>query len=345
MQLVVALLIALICGILSIVVIFGLVSTFSQNQETIRQQAAEEVETLKTQLDRLKSQSEAAMQKQATVVVASDTLTQGVPITSNLMELQTVAVSDVPPGAFQSLDAVVGRVANQTIPAGAALTAANLTKPSSVYELPAGYRAMAIAVDSVGGLGGEIQPGVYVDVMTTLEGGKDLPPVSRTLLQRARVLNIAADTGHKTGNSGGMASFSGSAGGGKSGPPASQYLVTLAVRPAEAEKLALAQQLGTFHLALRSFQDQSTMALPGSQFHQLSGGPSPQTSASKAAKANNAAPHTKAAPPRAPSLPSFQSLMGQQYPAASSAHLPPSMPYQMEIVKGANSETVTLQAQ
>ena len=114
--------------------------------------------------------------------------------------------------------------------------------PSIAYLLPDGMRAAAVRINDVSGVAGFIQPMDTVDVLITrqLSGGAN-QQVTDVLLQAVKV--IAIDQNAQ----------------GADGKPVVAKTATLEVNPMDAQKLALAQQVGQLSLVLRKpGQEQDT---------------------------------------------------------------------------------------
>jgi pilus assembly protein CpaB len=105
--------------------------------------------------------------------------------------------------------------------------------------LPAGMRATSVSINDVSGVAGFIQPNDSVDVLITRSvAGRD-DQVTDVLMQNIRVLAI------------------GQTAKGADGKPIQAKTATLLVDQLGAQKLALAQQVGTLSLVLRKPGDQT----------------------------------------------------------------------------------------
>jgi pilus assembly protein CpaB len=151
-------------------------------------------------------------------------------------------VGAAPTGAFRSLEEVVGdgrRVALTPILPNEPILAGRISGPGGRATLAGvirpGMRASTIRVDDVMGVAGFVLPGDFVDVLLTRPDGADRE-VMRTdlLLQGVRILAVdqLADQAKDS--------------------PVVAKAATIEVTPAQAQKLALAGQVGTLALALRS---------------------------------------------------------------------------------------------
>ena len=149
-------------------------------------------------------------------------------------------------------DALVGHVVRYAIAAGMPVTRENLVAPGErgflAAALSPGMRAVTVPVNSVTGIAGFVFPGDRVDLIVNHkveDASRQKRLASETVVRNLRVL--AVDTRTAPGN-------------GTDGDPTPRpgKTVTLEVTPRTAEKIALAQSLGTLSLALRSLETEST---------------------------------------------------------------------------------------
>jgi pilus assembly protein CpaB len=142
---------------------------------------------------------------------------------------------------------LLGTVVRNEITAGQPITQGALIKPGERGFLAAalgpGMRAVSVDVSATSGVGGFIFPGDRVDVMLTQEvSGEGTPlKVTETVLRNVRVLAVDKRT-YAVGPDG-KPLF------GKS------KLVTFEATPKIAEKIQVAQAIGSISLALRSIAD------------------------------------------------------------------------------------------
>ena len=144
---------------------------------------------------------------------------------------------------------LLGTVVRNTITAGQPLTKGALVGPNDRGFLAAalgpGMRAVTVPVSTTSGVAGFIFPGDRVDMVLTQDvaGGGDGPPlkVSETIIRNLRVL--ATDQRIDSKNEEGKTEVKTFA------------TVTFEATPRIAEKIAVAQSLGTLSLALRSIAD------------------------------------------------------------------------------------------
>jgi pilus assembly protein CpaB len=109
------------------------------------------------------------------------------------------------------------------------------TNASIAALLPDGMRAASVRINDVSGVAGFVQPNDSVDVLITRQfsGGGSSQQVTDVLLQDVRVIAIGQNTQ------------------GAGGKPVVARNATLEVDPLAAQKLALAQEIGSLGLVLR----------------------------------------------------------------------------------------------
>jgi pilus assembly protein CpaB len=167
-----------------------------------------------------------------------------------------VTVLNVPVGAMVAKGVVtnpqdaVGHIANQKMYAGEWILTQKLgvdkdkNKQSIEGLLSKGYRAMRLPVTAVTGLLGILNPGDHVDIISVFESADSKRMVSRIILQDVPVLSI------------GQINRMGRVEKEKNKPNLElmedKSMVTLDLKSAQAEQLALAMNVGAIHLILRN---------------------------------------------------------------------------------------------
>jgi pilus assembly protein CpaB len=144
---------------------------------------------------------------------------------------------------------LLGTVVRYAITAGQPVTRGSLVGPQDrgflAAALGAGMRAITVPVNTATGVAGFVFPGDHVDLVLTqqVEGGGDGPPlkVSETIIRNVRVLATDQRVSEKDED-------------GKTQVRTFSN-VTVEVTPRIAEKIAVAQSLGTLSLSLRSLAD------------------------------------------------------------------------------------------
>lgn len=177
------------------------------------------------------------------IAVANMPLGFGSDITPDKVRFVDFPRAALPPGAFtnaaQLMPAGKKRVALMPIAVNEPILASKISAEgqgaSIAALLPPGKRAAAVRINDVSGVAGFVQPNDSVDVLVTREipGGERNAQLTDILLQNARV--IAIDQQAKNAD----------------GTPKVAKTATLEVDPLEAQKLALAQEVGSLSLVLR----------------------------------------------------------------------------------------------
>lgn len=177
------------------------------------------------------------------VVIAAKDLDIGTKLNETNLILADWPKANVPKGAFDKVESVVGRVTVTKMIAGKPVVAAELAGEGSgvglVAQIRPGYRAMAIRVDEVIGVGGFILPATFVDVIAVDSRGDQR--VADTILERIPVMAVAQETFVEEGKA------------------RLVRTVTMELTPRQAEKLAAQVNEGPIHLVLRNPTD---MGLP-----------------------------------------------------------------------------------
>ena len=188
---------------------------------------------------------EAAPMPVSQVVVASSDIAFGTELSRAQLTVASWPANTQPPGSFAKLEDVIGkagepRVALRPIVRGEPILAAKVSgfggKATMSAVVPDGKRAFAVRVNDVSGVAGFLVPGDRVDVILTRDPGSQgqQDRVSDMILQNivVRGTDQIADT--------------------ERNKPQVVRTVTLEVTPEEAQKLALATQVGQLSLALRN---------------------------------------------------------------------------------------------
>jgi pilus assembly protein CpaB len=174
------------------------------------------------------------------LAVAAVPLPFGTPITPEKARLVDWPTDSVPPGAVQNMaDLSQGgqpRVVLRPIEPGEPILNSKISgeggRATLSAILPGDKRAVSIRISDVAGVAGFALPGDRVDVILTHADGPS--QVADVILQDIRVIAIDQDPNEQAAN------------------PRLGRTATLEVEPFDGQKLALASQVGTLSLALRS---------------------------------------------------------------------------------------------
>lgn len=187
------------------------------------------------------------------VVVANSDLTLGQPLSNAQLSMVNWPAGSVPPGAFEDIKSLEGRVVRTSVQRGEPILDAKLaplgTKGGLSAVIGQGRRAITVRVNDVVGVAGFALPGNHVDVIVntneTEAKGAGNGSISKIVLEKILVLAVAQqvsrdDTQPKVVNA-----------------------VTLEVTPEQAEKLDVARSVGTLSLVLRNQVDVAAVATGG----------------------------------------------------------------------------------
>lgn len=196
----------------------------------------------------VKQERQARQQQLVRVAVANQNLGFGAQLTPEAVKLANWPADSVPAGAFTDLSKLVGngRVVLRPLVPGEPILASKVSglngRATISANLPEGFRAIAVPINEVAGVGGFALPGDVVDVLVTRQIGGDgangQEKMTTVVVENVQVLAIdqLADNS-KT-------------------EPKVGKTATLQVTPVDAQKLALATQVGTLSLSLRNVQSQ-----------------------------------------------------------------------------------------
>lgn len=192
------------------------------------------------------------------VVAAAENIPLGSTIEQKQLKKVLWPRANVPPGTFTDPGLLVGRTVVSNIVMGEPLMEAKLASSESragvmAYIIPEGHRAMAVAVNDVAGVAGFVLPNSTVDVIVTaaLPRGER---ISKIVLENLRVLAVGQKMEEKEGKA------------------VQVPTVTVSITPAEAEKLALASNVGTLQLLLRGTKDNAPASTRGASTASLLSG-------------------------------------------------------------------------
>lgn len=180
------------------------------------------------------------------IAVASVDVEIGARLQPQMLHLVEWPTGSVPPGAFNDLSSLDGRVVKSSVTRGEPILEGRLAPVGTKGGLSAvvveGKRAITVRVNDVVGVAGFALPGNYVDIMvnTVDEGarrGDQDRSISKIVLERILVLAVAQEANRDETK------------------PKVVNAVTLEVTPQEAEQLDLARSVGTLSLVLRNQVD------------------------------------------------------------------------------------------
>jgi pilus assembly protein CpaB len=141
-------------------------------------------------------------------------------------------------GAFTRIEDVSGRAVIYPVAAQQPLLAGYLAVAGSgiglTGKIPEGMRAASVRCDEIIGVAGFLFPGSHVDVLVTFHNDADGTPGTQIVLQDVEVLTVGQNIEPEPG-----------------GKAEKVDVVTLLLKPQDAQKLVLATTQGTIHFVLR----------------------------------------------------------------------------------------------
>lgn len=206
----------------------------------------------------------AEQQKLARIVVATQPLAFGTKLTPDNVRLQNWPAGSVPQGAFRSISAALkdNRVALRPIVVGEPVLADKVSgtdgRATLAANLPDGARAISVPISETSAVSGFILPATTVDVLLTRqmpgEGADQQDQMVDVVMENVQVLAINQNVDEK------------------SGEPIPGKTATLQTDLYGAQKLTLAQRVGSLSLVLRNVENQTPAALTTVTARDLPGG-------------------------------------------------------------------------
>ena len=200
------------------------------------------------------------------IVVANRDLPYGSNILRDYVDYQNWPKDSLPEGSFTSMDSLLknaegeeeNRFVLRSIVKGEPIFRQKISgfggKPTLSRKISENKRAFSISINDVSGVAGFLLPGDHVDVMLTRkESNKSSKLVTDVILQNIVVLGIDQLTDETRDK------------------PIVARTATVEVAPVQAQKLALAQQIGTLTLSLRHHHNQAEASVSRVSVSDLSG--------------------------------------------------------------------------
>ena len=227
---------ASVAVLLGLVAAFGIWQYLSQTQKKVREVTATRA-----------------------VVIAAKQITAGTKLTDEFLAIKQLPIQTIPKDYPKSFSEIKDRIVKNTIEKDEIINESRLVNKTGgglSVVIPPGCRAITVKVNEVIGIGGFITPGSYVDIVSTYEKNAK-ETFSKTILQNVLVIaagdriydpNVVADPQPKIVNQ-----------------------VTIALKPNDAEKLALASGIGNLQLVLRPFGENVTPVTTGATLEDVYG--------------------------------------------------------------------------
>jgi len=235
---------------------------------------------------------------QVQVAVAARPIPIGSLLTRDMVKVVGWPASAPVAGSFDSPEALLDRGAVVSIAENEPITESKLAPKEAGAGLPptipAGMRAMSVKVNEVIGVAGFAVPGTRVDVLATVGRGQQ-ESATRTVVSNVLVLTAGTRYDQDAPK--------------QDGKPIPTTVVTLAVLPADAERIALAQAEGEVMLALRNPLDDQPTQTSGVRLTGLMAGPGGPP-VEKTVKGRKVVVASKPPAPPAPSVYTVEAIRG-----------------------------------
>ena len=209
-------------------------------------------------------------QDTAKVLVAEEDIPIGLGLTEimdkRLARFQNVPQKYVASGVIDSSKDIDGQVLAFPVQKGEQITADSFkynTKAGLAFAIPKDQVALSISVDEVKGVSGMIKAGDLVDIIATLSGstgaaGDD--DMTKILLQKVKVIAVGNVIAPQEGRADEPKTLTSSGG---SSSDTKKQVVTLALAPADAEKVVFAEEKGSVWLSLLPASELEPVSTPG----------------------------------------------------------------------------------
>ena len=199
------------------------------------------------------------------VLVATRDIPERTMVDESMVKVEDVPASFTQPGVYTRVEEAKGKMTGGVFVRGEQIVGSKIVNSEAELGLavfiPEGKKAVSVAVTDVTGVGGLLVPGNRVDVLGTFSTGNE--SVTTTLLSDVKVLAVNRSLSSVRGNQ--VADRSGRLAENVIGTQEEKMQhVTLAVAIEEAQRLVLAQEVGTVTLVLRAPWDKGS-AIGGRQ--------------------------------------------------------------------------------
>lgn len=286
------------------------------------------------------------------VVAAKQDIPERTVVKEDMLKVVEVPSELVPEGAFRDVADAVDHPTSTAIQQGDIMTSrkvyVDIRMAGFTGIIPPDCRAVTIPINDVTGVSGFAHPGDYVDIMI-ISGTKENGINGRIILQDVLLLGInrtadlpntpTGDSSKKDGDKKDDASAQNVGDVNTKASSDTMATATVALKPADALKLAAASQEGTLYLVLRPFKPRDMYTFD-TDYAGVPQGNGQQTAAPSAPQ--SAPAPAPSAPQSAPSAPSYSGGSGGSGYSApsssgSSASSIPVLGRTIEVIRGVTS--------
>lgn len=209
-------------------------------------------------------------------LVATVNIPKNVKLDETMVKVVQVPRTWRQPGALEKVEEILGQISASPIQKDEQVLLTKLVSLEDAglaFKVPKKKRGIAVAINEVNSVGGHVKPGNYVDILGSFDFGSgekaDLRTV--TLFQNVLVLAVGDDLGQSNPQSLNEAAA------------ADQYVkatsrnngtIVVSLTPLDAQKVTLAQEMGSLSLTLRSlWEEQKFVELEKTSIHTAIGIP------------------------------------------------------------------------
>ena len=286
------------------------------------------------------------------VVAAKQDIPERTVVKEDMLKVVEVPSELVPEGAFHDVADAIDHPTSTAIQQGDIMTSrkvyVDIRMAGFTGIIPPDCRAVTIPINDVTGVSGFAHPGDYVDIMI-ISGTKENGINGRIILQDVLLLGInrtadlpntpTGDSSKKDGDKKDDASAQNVGNVNTKASSDTMATATVALKPADALKLAAASQEGTLYLVLRPFKPRDMYTFD-TDYAGVPQGNGQQTAAPSAPQ--SAPAPAPSAPQSAPSAPSYSGGSGGSGYSApsssgSSASSMPVLGRTIEVIRGVTS--------
>lgn len=289
------------------------------------------------------------------VVAAKQDIPERTVVKEDMLKVVEVPSELVPEGAFRDVADAVDHPTSTAIQQGDIMTSrkvyVDIRMAGFTGIIPPDCRAVTIPINDVTGVSGFAHPGDYVDIMI-ITGTKENGINGRIILQDVLLLGInrtadlpntpTGDSSKKDGDKKDDASAQNVGNVNTKASSDTMATATVALKPADALKLAAASQEGTLYLVLRPFKPRDMYTFD-TDYAGVPQGNGQSASSSSAPSAPQSAPAPSySAPSPTPSAPSTggysaPSSAGSSGSSGDSASSMPVLGRTIEVIRGVTS--------
>ncbi len=205
----------------------------------------------------LRNQQPAAVEETAPVWVAMADIKSEELLSAQNLKLEQWPKEKIPQGSLNKLEDVDGKRLRAAVYQGEPILEQKLAghEGTAGSKIPKGFRLYTVQADGMSSHGGLLHPGDRVDLLLFITRGNSMMDAStKTILQDVRVFAVN-DVIHSADD--------------KAADSIMARTVTLLVTPGEAEKAALASEVGKIRLVMRAPDDEAAVLGPGTSMNQL----------------------------------------------------------------------------